>query len=112
MDVTTLEPDYIEISALNDEGIEKIKNRIRELFHLEKFENQDMTYLTNARSIALVEQALESLKEVKRGIEQNMPIDMVEIDLKKVWNLLGEITGETYQDELIEQLFSQFCLGK
>ncbi len=112
LDVTTLEPDYIEISALNDEGIEKIKNRIRELFHLEKFENQDMTYLTNARSIALVEQALESLKEVKRGIEQNMPIDMVEIDLKKVWNLLGEITGETYQDELIEQLFSQFCLGK
>ena len=112
LDVTTLEPDYIEISALNDEGIEKIKNRIRELFHLEKFENQDMTYLTNARSIALVEQALESLKEVKRGIEQNMPIDMVEIDLKKVWNLLGEITGETYQDELIDQLFSQFCLGK
>ncbi len=112
LDVTVLEPDYIEISALNDEGIEKIKNRIRELFHLEKFENQDMTYLTNARSIALVEQALESLKEVKRGIEQNMPIDMVEIDLKKVWNLLGEITGETYQDELIDQLFSQFCLGK
>lgn len=112
LDVTALEPGYIEISALNDEGIEKIKNRIRELFHLEKFENQDMTYLTNARSIALVERALESLQEVKKGIEQNMPIDMVEIDLKNVWNLLGEIIGETYQDELIDQLFSQFCLGK
>lgn len=103
---------FIEVSALNDVGIDKIKDRIRELFALEKFENKDMTYLTNARSIALVKQALESLQEVKKGIEQNMPIDMVEIDLKNVWNLLGEITGETYQDELINQLFSQFCLGK
>lgn len=112
LDTRALEPDYIEVSALNDDGIDKIKNRIRELFHLEQFENRDMTYLTNARSIALVEKALDSLEEVKKGIEQNLPIDMVEIDLKNVWNILGEITGETYQDELIEQLFSQFCLGK
>lgn len=112
LNVAELEPDYIEVSALNDEGIDKMKNRIRKLFHLEQFENRDMTYLTNARSIALVEKALNSLEEVKKGIEQNLPIDMVEIDLKNVWNILGEITGETYQDELIDQLFSQFCLGK
>lgn len=112
LDTRSLESDYIEVSALNDDGIDKIKDRIRELFHLEQFENQDMTYLTNARSIALVERALNSLEEVKKGIEQNLPIDMVEIDLKNVWNILGEITGETYQDELIDQLFSQFCLGK
>lgn len=112
LDTRNLESDYIEVSALNDDGIDKIKDRIRELFHLEQFENQDMTYLTNARSIALVERALDSLEEVKKGIEQNLPIDMVEIDLKNVWNILGEITGETYQDELIDQLFSQFCLGK
>lgn len=112
LDIEALEQQYIEVSALNDDGIDKIKNRIRELFHLEQFENRDMTYLTNARSIALVEKALDSLEDVKKGIEQNLPIDMIEIDLKNVWNILGEITGETYQDELIDQLFSQFCLGK
>lgn len=104
--------EYIEVSALNNEGIDQIKKKIRELFELEKLENKDLTYLTNARSIALVEKALFSLQEVKQGIEQDMPIDMVEIDLKNVWNLLGEIIGETYQDELIDQLFCQFCLGK
>lgn len=103
---------YIEVSALNNDGIDEIKRRIRELFQLEKLENKDMTYLTNARSIALVEEALISLQEVKRGIEQEMPIDMIEIDLKRVWDLLGSIIGETYQDELIDQLFRQFCLGK
>lgn len=112
LDVSELETNYIEVSALNDEGIEDIKNRIREMFHLEQLENHDMTYLTNARSIALIEKALLSLEDVKKGIEGNLPIDMVEIDLKNVWNFLGEITGETYQDELIDQLFSQFCLGK
>ena len=104
--------DYIMISALNDDGILLIKDKIRELFHLEKFENKDLTYLTNARAISIVEKALDSLEEVKNGIKQNMPIDIVEIDLKNLWNLLGKITGDTYQDELIDQLFSQFCLGK
>ena len=49
---------------------------------------------------------------VKAGIKNNYPIDIVEIDIKRIWELLGEIIGETYQDELINQLFSQFCLGK
>ena len=104
--------DCIMISALNDDGLILIKEKIKELFHLEKFENKDLTYLTNARAISIVEKALDSLEEVKNGIKQNMPIDIVEIDLKNLWNLLGEITGDTYQDELIDQLFSQFCLGK
>ena len=104
--------DCIMISALNDDGLILIKEKIKELFQLEKFENKDLTYLTNARAISIVEKALDSLKEVKNGIQQNMPIDIVEIDLKNLWNLLGEITGDTYQDELIDQLFSLFCLGK
>lgn len=104
--------DYIEISALNDEGMDEIKNRIRSLFGLEKLINKDMTYLTNARSISLLEKALKSLQETKRGIDQGMPIDMVEIDIKNAWSLLGMIIGETYEDELIDHLFSQFCLGK
>jgi len=102
----------IYISALQDKGIDQLKNRIKEMFHFDEIEQEDYTYLTNARALSLLRQALEGIQEIKKGVENNMPIDMIEIDLKNVWNLLGNITGETYEEELIDQLFSQFCLGK
>ena len=80
--------------------------------NLEELETEDYSYLSSARSISLLKQASIALEEVKKGVELNQPIDMVEIDLKNVWELLGEITGDTYSEELIDQLFSQFCLGK
>ena len=82
------------------------------MYNLEEIESKDATYLTNARGLSLLKQAEEVIKEVNRGITNKEPIDMIEIDLKRIWELLGEITGETYQEELINQLFSQFCLGK
>ena len=104
--------NIIKISALNNEGIEELKNKIIELYNLEEIESKDATYLTNARGLSLLKQAQEVIKEVNKGIDDKEPIDMIEIDLKRIWELLGEITGETYQEELINQLFSQFCLGK
>ena len=104
--------EYIEMSILNDTGIDELRNKIVEMFNLEKLEGSDYTYLSSARSISLLNKALNSLNSVKEGIKNNAPVDMVEIDLKQVWSILGEITGETYTDELIDQLFSQFCLGK
>ncbi len=103
---------YIEMSVLKDTGIEELKNKITEMFNLEKLESTDYTYLSSARSISLLNKALNSLNSVKEGVKNNIPVDMVEIDLKQVWSILGEIIGETYSDELIDQLFSQFCLGK
>ena len=79
---------------------------------IEELETEDYSYLSSARSISLLKQASLALEEVRKGVELNQPIDMVEIDLKNVWELLGEITGDTYSEELIDQLFSQFCLGK
>ena len=111
-DTSEIKEEYIEISVLNDEGIEKLINRIKQLYELEKFNTQDLTYLTNARGLAILEQVLLVTNELKKSLELNIPIDMIEIDIKKIWNLLGEITGDTYEDELIDQLFSQFCLGK
>lgn len=102
----------VKISALNNQGIEQLKEKIIQLFHLEQIETEDISYLTNARSIALLKNVLEKVKDIETGLEKEIPIDMIEIDIKEIWNLLGEITGETYQDELIDQLFSQFCLGK
>jgi len=113
LDINSIECDNIvKMSALNNEGIKELKNKIKELFNLEQIEKGDYTYLSSARSISLLRKALSSLQEVENGINNNMPIDMIEIDLKDVWNLLGDITGDNYSDELIDQLFSQFCLGK
>jgi tRNA modification GTPase len=112
LDIKDIGIPIVKISATNNSGIGDLKNKIKEMFNLEKIEKEDYTYLSSARSISLLKQANEALKDVENGINNNFPIDMIEIDLKNVWNLLGEIIGETYNDELIDQLFSQFCLGK
>ena len=114
IDLSSYEKNHpiVYISTLEQKGIENLTEKIKEIFQLNKIDQKDLTYLTNANNIAILKKALDKIKEVKIGIEENQPIDMIEIDLKEIWNLLGEIIGETYQDELIDQLFSQFCLGK
>ena len=102
----------VYISALNNEGIDKLKDKIKEIFNFEQIETDDLTYLTNARALSLLRQSLKLINDIKNGVEADLPIDILEIDLKKVWELLVNIIGETYEEELIDQLFSQFCLGK
>lgn len=106
------EENIVKISALKDNNLEELKNKIIEMYNLEELESKDATYLTNARGLSLLKQAQDIISDIKEGIKTQQPIDMIEIDLKRIWELLGEITGETYQEELINQLFSQFCLGK
>lgn len=101
----------IYISIKDDKNIDEIKDRIKELFNLEKIETGDLTYLTSARSKAILRQVLDSVSDVREGID-NYPIDIVEIDLKKIWDLLGDIIGENYSEELLDELFSRFCVGK
>lgn len=102
----------VYMSTLQNKGIEELKEKIKELFNMNQIETNDMTYVTNARSISILKKVLDSIEEIKKGINESQPIDMIEIDLKEVWNLLGEIIGETYQEELLDHLFSQFCVGK
>lgn len=102
----------IKMSVLKKEGLDELKNKIRELFHFEKIATGNFTYLSNAREISLLKEAYTSLLDVINGIHKNIPIDMIEIDIKNIWNILGNIIGESYEEELIDQLFSQFCLGK
>lgn len=104
--------DSIKISIKDNTGIEDIKTRISEIFNLDKIELQDMSYLSNARSISLLKQSLNKIQECLRNIQDDSPIDIIELDLKECWNILGEIIGETYTDELIDEIFSRFCLGK
>ena len=102
----------IKISVKNNTGIEDIKNRITEIFNLDKISTTDMSYLSNARSISLLKQSLNKITECLNNIKNNTPIDIIELDLKECWSTLGEIIGETYTDELIDEIFSRFCLGK
>lgn len=111
LDKSTL-GNYIEVSVKEKRGINKIKEEIIRLFNLGELETEDMTYLSNARSIALLNKAKDSIEEAANEIAMHSPIDIVEFSLKDAWNSLGEIIGETYTDELLDELFSRFCLGK
>lgn len=104
--------NYIEVSIKNNIGIDKIKEEIKRLFNIGEIEANDMTYLSNARSISLLKKSLTNIEEAIEEIDNNSPIDIVEFSLKDAWNNLGEVIGETYTDELLDELFSRFCLGK
>lgn len=103
---------YIEISVKENIGIDKIKDEIKRLFNIGEISTNDMTYLSNARSIALLKKSLNNINDAINEINNNNPIDIVELNLKESWNNLGEVIGETYTDELLDELFSRFCLGK
>ena len=103
----------IETSIVNHEGMDQLGEQIGHMFFNKGIEsNQNNVMVTNARHIGLLHQANDALSDVLKGINDGMPVDLVQIDMTRCWELLGEITGDSYQDELLDQLFSQFCLGK
>lgn len=102
----------LPISVLTSEGLDQLEQAIADLFFGGNTGDKDASYLSNTRHIALLEKAEHSLAEVIQGIESGMPVDLVQIDMTRCWDYLGEIIGDSVQDELITQLFSQFCLGK
>lgn len=104
--------DAIKISTLSINQVEPLVERIKKMFNMEQLENSDLNYISNARQIALLKQALDIVPTIRDALKKEMPIDMVEIDIKEIYNLLGEVTGESYSEEIIDQLFSKFCLGK
>ena len=106
------EEEIVTTSMLNKEGIDQLEEKIAEYFFQGQMNERDATYLSNTRHIALLEKAEQALVEVQNGIEMEMPVDLIQIDFTRAWDLLGEITGDSVQDELLTQLFSQFCLGK
>lgn len=112
IELEKLPEDFIRISALKNENLDAVEKQIRALFFSGEIEAKDATTLSNARHIGLVEQALDALKEANRGLAMGLPVDLIQVDVTRCWQLLGEITGEAAPDELITQLFSQFCLGK
>jgi tRNA modification GTPase len=106
------EDEVFSISVLEKAGLDQLEEAIAKLFFGGQTGEKDATYVSNTRHIALLEKAGQSLNEVQNGIMAGMPVDLVQIDMTRCWDYLGEIVGDSVQDELITQLFSQFCLGK
>ena len=104
--------NIISINTINNYEIDKLKDKIKELFNIEKINNSDFTYITNLRQITKIKECLNIILEIEKEIDDNIELDMLEIDLKEVWNNLGLIIGESYEEELLDDLFKNFCVGK
>ncbi len=104
--------NVVEISTITEEGKNKLKEKISEMFSLEKINSSDFTYLSNARQIALIKECINISKDIDISLKNNDPVDLIETNIKILWNKLGEIIGETYKEELLDEIFSKFCLGK
>ena len=102
----------INLSIINNQGIEELKKKIGELFKIKELETKDPTYINNIRSISILKNCLNKIEEIEKSIKSNMPIDMIEIDIKNIWEELGKINGTTYEEELLDEMFKRFCLGK
>ncbi len=112
LNIEEIDREKVFINTVDTYGIEPLKEKIKEMFNLEQINNSDCTYLSNARQISLAKEAYSIIKDIELGLGNEVPTDLIEIDIKRIWEKLGEILGETYSDELIDQLFTQFCLGK
>ena len=104
--------NLIHTSALNDKGINFILDKVKELFNLNALETGDFTYLSNSRQIALVKDCIKLSEEIYKSNENKVEVDLIQIDLQRLYELLGEIIGESYKEELLDEIFSKFCLGK
>jgi tRNA modification GTPase len=102
----------VTTAFIEDKGLEDLEEAIAALFFEGAIEGEDATYVSNTRHIALLEQAKQTAQDALEATDLGMPIDLIQIDVTRTWELLGEIIGDSVQDSLIDQLFSQFCLGK
>ena len=102
----------VKLSIINNEGIEDLKNKIIEMFNLNKLEKQDPTYLSNSRNISILKNCYKRIQDIEEALNNNQTLDIIEMDIKNIWEELGKINGTTYEEELLDEMFKRFCLGK
>ena len=106
------EENIVYTNTVEENGIESLLNKISEMYKLEQLETNDYYYVSNIQQLNKIKQTRRNIKDIKRGLEESIPIDMLEIDLREIWQTLGEVIGETYTEELLDNLFKNFCVGK
>ena len=107
-----VDDNVLFISTKNNNAIKELENKILETLNLNNLFNKDITYISNARQLEKINFAIKALDEALTTIENEATIDFVDIDIRKAWLYLGEIVGQTSTDNLLDELFSKFCLGK
>lgn len=108
----SIDEDVIYGNTLNNAGLDELKNKIKELFNMDNISNSDLNYLSSANQIATLKECLKRVEDIEIALENDLTVDMLEIDIKRIWELLGNLIGESYDEELLDNLFSKFCLGK
>ncbi len=104
--------EYVLISAYNENDINILQDKIKEICNLKDLNNIDGTYIGNARQIAKLKAARNAMSEALKSLENGYPVDIANIDINIAWTSLGEIMGEVSGDDMLDELFSRFCLGK
>ncbi|HJJ11975.1 MAG TPA: tRNA uridine-5-carboxymethylaminomethyl(34) synthesis GTPase MnmE [Clostridiaceae bacterium] len=110
--ISNLNKKIIKISALNKDGVEKISETIVEMFKINEINLDDGIIVTNTRHKNLINKAINSTENAQISLENKMPMDIVAIEIKNVLEDLGEITGEDVSENIINEIFAKFCLGK
>ena len=108
----SISDDYITGNTISSEGLNELKTAIIKKFELENIMDKDLSFISNIRQLDLIKKSLIDLDSAIKNINNSMDIDIVEIDIRNAWEHLGEIIGATYSEELLDTLFSNFCLGK
>lgn len=106
------EKNIIKISALHNEGIEDVHDRIEDMVYTGDIKSSSNVIITNSRHKDALYRAMKSLEDAMKAIEDRMPLDFVEVDLKNVWDYLGYINGDTVSEDLLDNIFHNFCIGK
>ena len=102
----------INISTFDKKSLDIINNKISEIFDLKYIGESNYTYISNARQIGLLNNSIKIIREIETALKKDYEVDMIEIDLRRLWNTLSSITGEVNDNDLLNEIFSKFCLGK
>lgn len=102
----------IRTSAVNEIGLQLLEEAIEEAVNRNQVRSSGYSFITNVRHQSILVEAMQLLEDVQTGLHERQPYDLIEMDLRGIFDLLGKITGETVSEDLIESVFSQFCLGK
>jgi tRNA modification GTPase len=112
IDLSDIKEEVVYGNTTTPEGLDNLKNKIVEMFNLNELDSNNYNYLTNARELSLVKKAVESIEESINNTKNELPFEIIADDIQMTYNLLGEVIGETYKEELLDEIFSKFCVGK
>lgn len=99
-------------NTIDDNGLNNLKTLITNKFNLSQIKSKDYNYLSSSREISLIKNSLSSIINAIKGVEEDYPLEMISVDIKEAYDYLGNILGITYEDDLLDELFSKFCIGK